>query len=163
MNPQPDPPWQEKLARGRPVDRAGWAGLSAAQARDLAEEAALNEVLEALPAAPLVSNNFASRVQAAIRASGPPPAPARAWFWGIPRLGWLAGTLAAGFLALGWGVWQAQVAGHREVLAQAVADVSRTAGSAGVEVEAFAQFEVIRGLSIQATPSDEALVAALSQ
>ncbi|MFM8360246.1 MAG: hypothetical protein ACKOET_16990 [Verrucomicrobiota bacterium] len=44
-----------------------------------------------------------------------------------------------------------------------MAEVSRTAGATGIEVEAFAQFEVIRGLDIQATPADDALVAALSQ
>lgn len=163
MNPQPDPPWQEALERGLPVDRTEWAASRRDRPADdaprWAEEAALNEALATLPPAPRVSTNFASRVQAAIRVSTPSAARSR----GLPRWSWLGWAVAAGALVVGLGFWRVQVAGRREVLAQAVAEISRTAGSAGVEVETFAQFEVIRGLGIQATPSDDALVAALSQ
>lgn len=166
MNPPPDPSWQEALDRGRPIDRAGWSALRdrlpADEARRMAVDAALNEALAALPEAPRVSTNFGSRVGAAIRlAAAADQRPARHPVFARPAwLGWAFGLAA---LVLALGLWQGRESGRRETLARAVAEVSRTARSTGIEVDAFAQFEVIRGLDIQATPADDALVAALSQ
>ncbi len=163
MNPAPDSnDWLDEVARRRLTAaeaeslRRDLAQSPREQAR-LAEELALNRLMDELPK-PAASSNFASRVVAAIEAeSAKSERVAHPWsrmLW--PRLAWAFAVLTLGLV--GW--WQMQGVA-RARLAASVAEVSRAAAVPGVEV--LQDFDAIRSFQTTAQPGDVALLAALTE
>lgn len=163
MNPAPDSnDWLDEVARRRLTAaeaeslRRDLAQSPREQAR-LAEELALNRLMDELPK-PAVSSNFASRVMAAIEADAAKSErvvrPWRMPLW--PRIAWGFAGLALG--VIGW--WQLQGVA-RARLAASVAEVSRAAAVPGVEV--LQDFDAIRSFQTTAQPGDVALLAALTE
>ena len=107
----------------RPEERARLrlsASADTARLEKLEEEEALDEVLAALPDAP-VSSNFTSRVMAAVEQEERKKSRKKGWtFWGI-RGSWLRGlAFGAAMLALSLGGYQQYLSHERSQLAASV-------------------------------------------
>ena len=163
QEPSETPDWLDAVASRRLTGEAlaQWrqrtAGDPKARAR-LNEDLALNQALDALPAA-TVSSNFLARVEARIarEESGDRRRPPAAWRWWRWRPAGAWGRAAAVALAAGW-TWRQQEVERRE-FASRLAALSATVGLPGVE--SLDDFETVRWLQASAAPGDVDLLAVL--
>jgi hypothetical protein len=146
---------QRRLLGGKP-----------AELRRFEEEAALNEVLDARPGAPVAASNFSTRVRERIELEAKADRRARAersgrGIWPA----WLrpAFALAAlcGSLGIGWNSFQAYHRHHAELIARGASTLAFSASSPELSGESLENYDVIRRLGSNPEPDDEALIAAL--
>lgn len=170
MNPESREDWLEHVSGPRPdpaeIRRLQSHGvLSPAERRRLADELALNALLDAHRPAPAVSSNFARRVVAEVSREGATTRPALPWWasWLSLRPGRaLAGGAALACAGLA-AVMLLRGPGNDGSLRPDSATMAHAAALPGVDAETLSDFDAVHRLGSEPRPDDDALILALAQ
>jgi hypothetical protein len=139
--------WRRKLTGEEETQVRAWLATHPEDRADWETEAALNHLLEELPAAPAVSSNFTTLVVEAMeRETSAARAPRRTWalewrtYW-LPRMAMAIVVLAACIVA-----YQGHVQNNRREMADSVAKVSGLYQVVASNPDAMEDFDAIRCL-----------------
>lgn len=170
MNPESHEDWLDHVSGPRPdpaeVRRLQSHGvLGPAERRRLADELALNALLDGHRPAPAVSSNFARRVVSEVSREGATARPA------LPGwLGWIAlrpGRSLARGAALAFACIAALALlrgmSRQGSLPPDGATMAHAAALPGVDAETLSDFDAVHRLGSEPAPDDDALILALAQ
>jgi hypothetical protein len=121
-------------------------------------EAALNQLLDRLPAVPSVASNFTAQVMQAVAREARRPVRASVWPLSWFRYGWPR-RIAAACLVLGacWLGWHEYRLSMRTEMARQIADVAEAIQASDLEL--IANYDPIRRLSDPSPAADVQLIA----
>lgn len=170
MNPESHEDWLDHVSGPRPdpdlVRRLQSHGvLAPAERRRLADELALNGILDAHRPPPPVSSNFARRVVAEVSREGASPrTPSPTWPAWL-SLRWARRTAGAAVLACAGLAALALLRGiHGDApLRPDAATMAHAAALPGVDAETLSDFDAVQRLASTPRPDDDALILALAQ
>lgn len=154
--------WRRKLTPPEEAALQQYLAAHPAEQAEWLEEAALEDMLELLPAAPPVASNFTALVLEAARREDAARERERApaWLYGRGVRSWLPkfafATGLVGIVAIGYHTQQVRA---REALARNVTEV--TAAVAASDPDLMQDFEPIRQLSAPQPKADAELLALL--